>query len=721
MIETKFRVTGMDCASCAAKVEMAVKRLPGVGGVTVSATTGRMTVRHEEDSILLEKLKRNLRPLGYGVLPAAEPTAEAEVHARNHGHEDDHYHGAGDLEGSSWRSPKAMLIMACALALVVAYVMGKLAPDYKTPLFLAALAVGLAPVAMRAFAVTRAGSPFTIESLMTVAAVGAVLIGAAEEAAVVVLLFLIGEWLEGLAANRARNSIRALTALVPNTALIEEGGALREIPIDRLPLGATILVRPGDRIAADGEIVEGESVVDEAPITGESAGVAKKRGDVVFAGTINQDGVIRVKVTATAQDNTISRVVRLVEEAQESKAPSERFVDRFARYYTPAVFAAGLLVAAGPPLLTGADWGEWIYKGLAVLLIGCPCALVISVPAAIAAGLSAGARRGILIKGGVVLERAGKVDTAAFDKTGTLTLGKPAVTDVKAFGATEKQILSLAAALETGSSHPVAVAILDHARKFAAAVPPATDVSLLAGRGVSGRVGGRSVLLVSPRAAAERSPLEPDVETAVTFLQDEGKTVSLLLLDDRVAGLFAMRDEARPDAKAGLERLRAHGVESLMLTGDNEKTAAAIAGTLGLGHRAEMLPADKQDIVRELQRNAKIVLKVGDGVNDAPALAAADIGVAMGGGTDVALETADAAILHGRVLDIAHLIELSRATMRNIRQNVTIALGLKGLFLVTTLIGITGLWPAILADTGATVLVTANAMRLLAWKPELTS
>lgn len=721
MIETKYRVIGMDCGSCATKVETAVKRLPGVAHVSVSATTGRMTVMHEQDEVLIDKLKRNLRALGYGVFPASFPgVAPGDEHGTHGGDSaaaGGHKHFEHGPETTPWRSPQAVLIGVCTAALAMAYIMGKLAPAYETVIFLLALAVGLIPVASRAIAAARAGSPFTIESLMTVAAVGAVLIGATEEAAVVLLLFLIGEWLEGLAANRARNSIRALMSLVPKNALVEVNGEAKETPIILIPIGAIILVRPGDRIAADGEILEGASVIDEAPITGESVGVAKKTGDAVFAGTINHEAVIRVKVTATSEDNTISRVVKLVEEAQESKAPAERFIDRFARYYTPAVFAAGLAVAIAPPLLEGAEWNEWIYKGLAILLIGCPCALVISVPAAIASGLSAGARRGILIKGGAILERAGKVNAAAFDKTGTLTVGKPVVTDVRAFGIPERQALALAAALETGSSHPVAFAILDHAKKVGAPNRPAADVTLLAGRGMAGRVGGRNVLLVSPRAAAERDPISAEIQSVVTSLQEEGKTVSLLLVDGDVAGLFAIRDEPRADAMDGLQRLREHGVEPMMLTGDNARTAAAIASSLGVTHRAEMLPADKQEIVRELQRDARIVLKVGDGVNDAPALAAADIGVAMGGGTDVALETADAAILHGRVLDVAHLVELSRATMRNIRQNVTIALGLKGVFLVTTLLGVTGLWPAIMADTGATVLVTMNAMRLLAWRP----
>ena len=549
---------------------------------------------------------------------------------------------------------------------------------------------------------------------MTIATVGAVVIGASEEAAMVVLLFLIGELLEGIAARRARASISALGDLVPKTARVEVNGTVAEIPANQLQLGTTILVRPGDRIPTDGTILEGTGAIDEAPVTGESVPKRKSIGDDVFAGTINTNAVLRIKVTTAASDNTISRIIRLVEEAQESKAPTERFIERFSRWYTPGVLIVGFLVAVVPPLLLGGAWSEWVYKGLAILLIGCPCALVISTPAAIAAGLSAGARRGILLKGGAVLEQLRKITTVALDKTGTLTAGKPVVTDIIAFSGTELDVLSLAAALETGSSHPLAIAILTKAREAGAPVPPAGEAKAIAGKGLTGNVGGQTVSLVSPKAAGS---LDDETRARITALNADGKTVSVLLVEDRPTGLIAMRDEPREDAERGMAALKSAGIRAVMLTGDNRRTAEAIASRFGIEARAELLPEDKQRIVHELQREGQIVAKVGDGINDAPALAAADVGIAMGGGTDVALETADAALLHGRVSDVAGMIRLSHATMNNITQNIVISLGLKVVFLVTTILGITGLWPAILADTGATVLVTANAMRLLAWKP----
>lgn len=709
-LESRYRVTGMDCASCGRKIDTAIRRLPGVEDVSVAVQTGVLKIRHGGD-LADEAVLQQLRNLGYSG-EAATPTP-ASVAA------------AADLPpaaakaggGPWWWTGKARLTALCGLALLAAYGLGTLFPAIERYAFLAALAVGLVPVASRALSAARHGTPFSIEMLMTIAAVGAVFIGAEEEAAAVVLLFLIGEMLEGVAAGRARQSIQGLAALVPKTAFVEIEGVTREIPAEAVEVGAIILVRPGDRVPADGEIVEGAGDLDEAPVTGESVPKRKVVGDPVFAGTINGGSVLRVRVTASASDNTIARVVRLVEEAQESKSPTERFIDRFSKVYTPGVLVFGALVAVAPPLLFGGAWNEWIYKGLAVLLIGCPCALVISTPAAIAAGLSAGARRGLLMKGGAVLETLGKITAIAFDKTGTLTAGKPVVTDVVAGTRTASALLTLAAALETGSSHPLALAILARADADEIVAPQASATHAIAGEGVEGEVGGERIFLGSPQAAARRAPISPAQDAAIAALNAEGKTVSVLVAAGEVAGFLAMRDEARPDAVQGLADLKARGVRTIMLTGDNRRTAEAVAAGLGIEPRAELLPQDKLVIVKALQAEGLVVAKVGDGINDAPALAQADVGIAMGGGTDVALETADAAVLHGRVRDIPDMIALSQGVMGNIRQNITIALGLKAVFLVTTVIGVTGLWPAILADTGATVLVTANAMRLLRWTP----
>jgi len=712
----KYRIGGMDCAACVAKIENAVGRLPGVGAVNISLANGTMTLVPAGE-IAAGSVEKQVRILGYQIAPygAASPQSVEHGHSCNASH--DHAGHGQAIDGPWHQSPKARLTIACAVAVGLAYGLGQALPAWGDWLFLAAMLVGLVPIAQRAFAAARTGTPFSIETLMTIAAVGAIFIGAAEEAAVVVVLFLVGELLEGVATARARASIRDLADLVPRMGLVEENGTTREVPAEQLKVGAIILVRPGDRIAADGVIVEGTSEINEAPVTGESVPKSKSVGDDVFAGTINSDTVLRIRVTAASADNTIARVIRLVEEAQESKAPTQRFIDRFSTFYTPLVLVIGALAAIVPPLLFGQSWSEWVYKGLAILLIGCPCALVISTPAAIAAGLSAGARRGLLLKGGAVLESLRTINMVALDKTGTLTAGRPQVTDVVGLARSESQVLSLAAALETGSSHPLAVAILAKAKEAKAPVPPVGAAKAIAGKGVIGTVDGEDIYLASPKAAEEKTLFDDALRARISAFNDEGKTVSVLLVGSEIAGLVAIRDEPRDDAVRGLQLLKDAGIGTVMLTGDNERTARAIGAKLGVDDiRAGLLPEDKQRIVRELQGQGKVVAKVGDGINDAPALAAADIGIAMGGGTDVALETADAAVLHGRVADIANMIGLSKATMDNIFQNITLALGLKGVFLVTTLIGVTGLWPAILADTGATVLVTLNAMRLLAWR-----
>ncbi|MGM4912036.1 heavy metal translocating P-type ATPase [Rhizobium sp. 768_B6_N1_8] len=760
--QARYRVGGMDCAACATKIDTAVRRVPGVEDVSVSVTAGTMTVRHDGSSDL-KAIEKRVTGLGYSVAPLTgkAPARESKTghdhahhdhdHGHDHGHDHDHDghehhdhdhhdhdheghahdhaghdhshsaeeveglhgHDHGPITGPWWQSKKGRLTILSGLALVAAYVLGHLVPSIAPYAFIVAMLVGLVPIARRAVMAALSGTPFSIEMLMTIAAVGAVIINAGEEAATVVFLFLVGELLEGVAAGKARASIQSLTTLVPKNALLETGGEVKEVPAETLSVGSVILVRPGDRISADGTIVSGESAIDEAPVTGESTPVRKGAGEMVFAGTVNGDAALRVRVTAAAEDNTIARVVKLVEEAQESKAPTERFIDRFSRYYTPGVVVVAALVAVLPPLLMGGAWGEWVYKGLAILLIGCPCALVISTPAAIAASLSAGARRGLLMKGGAVLESLGKVTAVAFDKTGTLTEGKPQVTDIISYGRTEAEVLSRAAVLEQGSSHPLALAILNRAKADGVPVPPAFEVEALPGKGMTGKVGGETLDLLSPPAARERGALNAEQDEQVAVLNGAGKSVSVLLVNGVAAGLIAMRDEPREDAKSGLATLKAAGVRAIMLTGDNKRTAAAVAGDLGIDWRGELLPQDKQRIVGELKKEGLFVAKVGDGINDAPALAAADVGIAMGGGTDVALETADAAVLHGRVGDVARMIDLSKRTMRNIFQNITIALGLKAVFLVTTIIGITGLWPAILADTGATVLVTMNALRLL--------
>lgn len=701
--QLRYQVSGMDCSSCASKIETAVKRVEGVTSVTVSVTAGTMAVQLSGSGTAAGMIEQKVTALGYKltVLPVANKAVPKLEHE------------AVPDDQKWWQSGKAKLIFLYVSALSAAYLASLLIPAHSNWIYGAALLFGLVPIARRAWIAANSGTPFSIEMLMSIAAVGALAIGATQEAAVVVLLFLIGELLEGVAASRSRASIKALTSLMPKTAFIERDGEIKEVPANSLTPEMVIVVRPGDRVPADGLILSGESAIDEAPISGESVPKNKKPGENVFAGTVNLSNALRVRITSTASDNTIARIIRLVEEAQESKAPTERFIDQFSSYYTPAIMVVAALVASVPPLAFDGEWSVWIYKALALLLIGCPCALVISTPAAIAAGLAAGARKGLLIKGGSVLERLGGITHVAFDKTGTLTEGRPQVTDIIAFGVNEAEVIRLAAALEAGSSHPLAKAILARAEKDGIKPIAANNIAAVSGKGMTGQLEGTELFLGSINAAGDKVKLTSEQLAQTEKLFDEGKTVSVLMAGDIVQGLIAMRDEPRPDAIAGIARLNQLGIKTVMLTGDNQRTGNAISKLLGMEVRGGLLPADKLDYIQSARKSGQRIAKVGDGINDAPALAAAEVGIAMGGGTDVALETAEAALMYGKVGDVAAMVELSRKTMRNIYQNVIIALGLKAVFLVTTLIGITGLWPAILADTGATVLVTLNALRLL--------
>ncbi|NYS59379.1 heavy metal translocating P-type ATPase [Vreelandella salicampi] len=697
-----LRVEGMDCGGCERKVESALGRLDGIEEVTASSVTGSVKIHSPDHGApSQETIERILNELGYQVAS----------------HKD--HKGASASSTPWWQTTKGRLVIITGGLLALAFALRFVWPVLGNWPFVAATLVGLVPIAQGAWGALKMRNPFTIEMLMCIAALGALAINAAAEAAMVVFLFAVGELLEGVAASRARRSISALANLTPSTARLIDNGDVREVSADSLKPGQRVLVRPGDRVPCDGRILAGESDLDESPVNGESVPRSRAPGDDIFAGTVNLDAALEVEVTRGAEDNTIARVIRLVEEAQAAKAPVARFIDRFAYYYMPTVVVLALLMAVVPPLVSTMAWSESIYRALALLLIACPCALVISTPAAIAAGLSAGARRGLLIKGGAVLEQLGKLRLIALDKTGTLTAGTPKVTDVEDWGTghDENEVLRLAAAMERDSSHPIATAIFAHAQQLGLAIPQAVGNRALSGRGVAGQVEGRELGLITPRHLAEQITLDDALSARIAELEQAGKSLAVLVEGECPLGLIAVRDEPREDAREGLAALSRLGVQVVMLSGDNARTVAAIGGGLGIEAHGELMPEDKAQRVRDWQTAGRgPVGKVGDGINDAPALAAADVGIAMGGGTDVALETADAALLKNRVTGIAELIDLSRATLRNVKTNVALALGLKAIFLVTTALGITGMWIAVMADTGATVLVTLNAMRLLGYQ-----
>ncbi|MBV7439097.1 zinc/cadmium/mercury/lead-transporting ATPase [Aeromonas sp. sif2416] len=710
-----WQVLGMDCPSCARKIETAVSRVPGVQQARVLFATEKLVVdlapELSPDPVTAAVLAAGFRLKGETRGKAAE-TRRSPVMSL-----------LGNLFGK-YGQPLSLAALMLVAALLPAQI--------GQPLFILATLWGLWPVARKAWALTRSGSPFAIETLMTVAALGALFLGETAEAAMVLLLFMLGEHLEAYAAGRARAGVTALMALVPDKALrirtVLQGQAQsevrEEVAADELRPGDIIEIAPGARLPADARLLDALGAFDESALTGESIPVERRQGDKVPAGSLAADRVLRLEVVSEPGNNAIDRILHLIEEAETQRAPIERFIDRFSRWYTPAMMLVALLVVIVPPLAFGQSWDEWIYRGLALLLIGCPCALVISTPAAVTSALAAATRQGALIKGGAALERLAHVDTVAFDKTGTLTLGKPQLTELISLdGRPEAELLALAAAIEQGSHHPLAKAVVAAASEQGLTLAAASELRALPGMGVEGRIDGALWQLLAP----SRIPsLDEAINQRVSRLEAQGKTVVVLCqapsphplpegegtaLTTPVA-LLALRDQIRPDAAAALQELRALGLQSIMLTGDNPRAAEAIATELGMGWRASLLPEGKVEEIAKLAEHRKVAM-IGDGINDAPAMKRASIGIAMGGGTDVALETADAALTHNQLGGLAAMIRLSRSALANIHQNIALALGLKAIFLVTSLLGITGLWIAVLADTGATALVTANALRLL--------
>ncbi|CAI1191407.1 zinc/cadmium/mercury/lead-transporting ATPase [Serratia fonticola] len=685
-----WKVTGMDCPSCAKKIENAVTSIPGVDSARVLFATEKLVVDAQSDVSM--RIQDAVKQAGFTLLGTNPPAI-------------------GDEPKTSRFGEYGPLLLLSAL-MVLSWVLDFFNPRLGEIAFIATTLVGLVPIASKALRLIRSGTPFAIETLMSVAAIGALFIGATAEAAMVLLLFMVGELLESYAANRARRGVKALMELVPEDALLIQGSVRKRVPVASLRPGDVIEIAPGGRLPADAELLNPFASFDESALTGESVPVERQQGQKVAAGSLSVDQAAQMKVTSEPGKNAIDRILQLIEEAEERRAPIERFLDRFSRYYTPAIMLLAVAVILVPPLLFAEPWEMWIYRGLTLLLIGCPCALVISTPAAITSGLAAATRRGALIKGGAALEQLGQVQTIAFDKTGTLTEGKPTVTDVlPADGLSEQQLLAIAAAVETGSHHPLAQAIVKRAAENGTALPLAEGRRALAGIGVEGKVDGKTILISAPGKLTE-SQLSSEWRSQVETLETAGKTAVVVLEDGQPIGLLALRDTLRSDAKQAIAELAQLGVRGVMLTGDNPRAAAAIANELGIDYRAGLMPEDKVNAVTELSKLQPTAM-IGDGINDAPAMKAASIGIAMGSGTDVALETADAALTHNRLTGVAEMIRISRATHANIRQNITIALGLKAIFLVTTLLGMTGLWLAVLADSGATALVTANALRLL--------
>lgn len=552
--------------------------------------------------------------------------------------------------------------------------------------------------------------------LMAIAVGGAILIGEYFEAATVAFLFAVALLLESWSVGRARRAIAALMELAPQTAHCVEGGSVIDKPISDVAVGTRIQVKPGERIPLDGKIVKGYTSVNQAPITGESMPVSKQPDDEVYAGSINESGAIEFESSKAANDTTLSRIIHMVEEAQSRRAPSEQWVEQFARYYTPAMMLFALLVVVLPPLLFGQLWAVWFYKGLVLLVIACPCALVISTPVSIVAGLSSAARAGILIKGGTYLEAPSILRVIAMDKTGTLTKGQPEVQRlVPLNGHNERELLERAAALEAHSEHPLARAILKRADADGIKAVPAENFQGVRGKGAEATVNGKRYWIGSHRFVHEKTDDAGPVHEEALRLEADGHTVVVLGNEEHVCGLIGIADQVRPESKEAVDQLKASGIRVVMLTGDNEGTARAVGALTGVEDiRFELLPEDKVEAIKQLVKDYGTVAMIGDGVNDAPAMATASLGIAMGAvGTDAALETADIALMSDDLSKLPWLISHSRSTLRVIKQNITFALGVKAVFIGLSLVGISSLWMAIAADMGASLLVIANGLRLL--------
>jgi Zn2+/Cd2+-exporting ATPase len=562
---------------------------------------------------------------------------------------------------------------------------------------------------------------FDMKTLMTIAVIGAAFIGEWGEGATVVILFAISEALESYSMDRARQSIRSLMDIAPKEAFIRRGNKELTVEVEDIQIGDTLIVKPGQKIAMDGIVVKGLSSVNQAAITGESVPVAKSLNDEAFAGTLNEEGLLEVRVTKHVDDTTIAKIIHLVEEAQAERAPSQAFVDRFAKYYTPIIMLVALSVAIVPPLFFDGEWDKWIYQGLAALVVGCPCALVISTPVAIVTAIGNAARNGVLIKGGIHLEEMGAIKAIAFDKTGTLTEGIPVVTDYLPQPNTDaNEVLAIIAALENGSQHPLASAIIKKAEqeKLPYQELSIEDFTSITGKGIKGKVNGIMYYVGSPNLFDDflTIGIPLNIKTTISDLQNKGKTVMVVGTETEISALLAVADEVRGNSKSVIQKLHSLGIqETIMLTGDNKGTAKAIGTEVGVSNiKAELLPQDKLAFIKELRSKYDRVAMVGDGVNDAPALAASTVGIAMGGaGTDTALETADIALMADDLGKLPFTLKLSRKALNIIKQNITFSLGIKLVALLLVIPGWLTLWIAIFADMGATLIVTLNGLRLL--------
>lgn len=704
-----YRVQGFTCANCAGKFEKNVKKLPGVKDAKVNFGASKISVSGDATIEDLEKA---------GAFENLKVTPEKSAHNVSQEATDD----TKEEKVPFYKKYSTLLYSTSFLVFgYLSYFVNGEENLLTTLLFLASMVVGglsLFKVGLQ----NLLRFEFDMKTLMTVAVIGGAIIGEWGEVALVVILFAISEELERFSMDRARNSIRSLMGIAPKEALVRRNGQEIMIHVDDIAVGDIMIVKPGEKIAMDGVVVNGYSAVNQAAITGESVPVGKTVDDEVFAGTLNEEGLLEVKITKLVEDTTISKIIHLVEEAQGERAPAQAFVDKFAKYYTPIIMIIAALVVVVPPLLFGGSWETWIYQGLAVLVVGCPCALVISTPISIVSAIGNAAKKGVLIKGGVYLEEMGALKAIAFDKTGTLTKGVPVVTDFTVLNnqMNEKELLAIITALEYRSQHPLASAIMKKAEEENISYSDmlVEDFSSITGKGIKGIVNGMTYYIGSPKLFKEllTTDFDKDLEQNVTTLQNQGKTAMIIGTEKEILGIIAVADEVRESSKEIIQKLHQLGIKkTIMLTGDNKGTANAIGSDVGVSDiRANLMPQDKLDYIKQLRSEYGNVAMVGDGVNDAPALAASTVGIAMGGaGTDTALETADVALMGDDLRKLPFTVKLSRKALNIIKANITFAIAIKFIALLLVIPGWLTLWIAILSDMGATLLVALNGLRLM--------
>ncbi|TCS93892.1 Cd2+/Zn2+-exporting ATPase [Hazenella coriacea] len=693
-----YRVHGFTCAGCAKTFEENVKSLPGVNDAEVNFGASKITVYGEATVSELEKA---------GAFEKLKLSSELQ----------------GTIQQEPfWKKKEHLFIVGSFLLLIFGWFSSFRNGEESLitiTLYLSSMLLGGTRLFIQGLR-NLVRFKFDMRTLMTIAIIGAAIIGEWSEGATVVILFAISEVLESYSMERARRSIHSMMDLAPQQALVRREGKEVMIPVREVNVGDILLIKPGQKIAMDGEVLHGHSSINQAAITGESLPVYKTVGNEVFAGTLNEEGYLEVKVTKRVEDTTLAKMIHLVEEAQAHRAPSQAFVDRFAEWYTPAILILSLLFMTVPPLILGAEWGEWIYRGLALLVVGCPCALIISTPVAIVTAIGNAARHGVLIKGGLHLEEAAHLQAFAFDKTGTLTHGTPNVTDFIALSSEQQRTyLEIATAIERNSQHPLATALYRKAELEGVSESrlQVEEFSSVIGKGVEAKVDGTFYMIGKPTWFEElQVSLSPDFYTKIQDLQKQGKTVMLFGTKNQVLAIIAVQDTLRAESISAIQELHHLGIQpTVLLTGDHQVTATTLGKQLGISEiYAELLPKDKLERIREVQQKGKNVAMVGDGVNDAPALATANIGIAMGGaGTDTALETADLVIMGDDLSKLPFVVRLSRKAMQIIKQNVTFSIGIKVLAFLLILPGWLTLWMAVFADMGATLIVTLNGLRLL--------